>query len=91
MMTFLSALDEEGFLTCEVSDDVLEDNGERITSPGTTHSRPVLACLFAQADQSGLEAPVPNTFLNWTSRIAIAGRIAECRRPQSWNDLTILG
>jgi hypothetical protein len=39
----------------------------------------------------GLEAPVPNTFLNWTSRIAIAGRIAECHRPQNWNELTILG
>ena len=28
MMTFLSALDEEGFLTYEVSDDVLETAGE---------------------------------------------------------------
>jgi hypothetical protein len=28
MMTFLSALDEEGFLTYEVSDDVLERAGE---------------------------------------------------------------
>jgi hypothetical protein len=28
MMTFLSALDEEGFLTYEVSDDVLETVGE---------------------------------------------------------------
>ena len=32
-----------------------------------------------------------NTFLNWTSRIAIAGRIAESRRRQNWNDLTIPG
>ena len=31
------------------------------------------------------------TFINRTSRVAIAGRIAECRRPQSWNVLTILG
>ena len=34
---------------------------------------------------------MPNTFLNWTSRIAIAGRIAESRRRQNWNDLTIPG
>ena len=32
-----------------------------------------------------------NSILNWTSRVAIAGRIAECRRPQSWSELTILG
>ena len=29
--------------------------------------------------------------LNWTSRVAIAGRIAECRSSQSWNELTIPG
>jgi hypothetical protein len=32
-----------------------------------------------------------NSFMNWTSRVAIAGRIAERRRPQSWNELTIPG
>ena len=32
-----------------------------------------------------------NSILNWSSRVAIAGRIAEYRRPQTWNDLTILG
>ena len=32
-----------------------------------------------------------NKFLNWTSRVAIAGRIAECRRHQNWNGLTIRG
>ena len=32
-----------------------------------------------------------NSIVNWTSRFAIAGRIAECRRPQNWNELTILG
>jgi len=26
---------------------------------------------------------MPSTFLNWTSRAAIAGRIAECHRPQT--------
>ncbi len=31
------------------------------------------------------------SFLNWTSRVAIAGRIAERRRPQDWNELTIPG
>jgi hypothetical protein len=34
---------------------------------------------------------VPNSILNWTSRVDIAGRIAEYRRPQNWNDLTIPG
>ena len=32
-----------------------------------------------------------NSFLNWTSQAAIAGRIAECRHLQNWNKLTILG
>jgi hypothetical protein len=34
---------------------------------------------------------MPNIFLNRTSMTAIAGRIAECRRPQNWNELTIPG
>jgi hypothetical protein len=38
-----------------------------------------------------LEASVSNSFLNWTSRVAIAGRIAECRRLQGWNELTMPG
>ena len=29
-----------------------------------------------------------NTILNWTSRVDIAARIAECRRPENWNELT---
>ena len=32
-----------------------------------------------------------NTFLNRTSRVATAGRIAESRRPQNANELTIPG
>ena len=32
-----------------------------------------------------------NSFLNWTSRVAIAGRVAEERHSESWNDLTIPG
>ena len=32
-----------------------------------------------------------NSILNWTSRVAIAGRIAEYRRLQNWNELTTLG
>ena len=32
-----------------------------------------------------------DSILNWSSRVAIAGRIAEYRRPQTWNELTILG
>jgi hypothetical protein len=32
---------------------------------------------------------VSNSFLNWTSRVAIAGRIAECH--QNWNKLMIPG
>jgi hypothetical protein len=27
-----------------------------------------------------------NTFLNWTSRVAIAGRVAERQRPHNWNE-----
>jgi len=32
-----------------------------------------------------------NSFLNWTSRIAIAGRVAEEHRSESGNELTIPG
>ena len=32
-----------------------------------------------------------NSFLNRTSRVAVAGRIEECSRAQGWNELTILG
>jgi hypothetical protein len=32
-----------------------------------------------------------NGFMNWTSRVAIAGRIAERRRLQNWDELTIPG
>lgn len=32
-----------------------------------------------------------NSILNWPSRVAIAARIAECRRPHNWNELTTLG
>ena len=32
-----------------------------------------------------------NTFVNWTSRVAIAGRVAEQRRPDEWNELNMLG
>lgn len=35
--------------------------------------------------------PMCNTFMNWTSRAAIAARIAEQRRPQSRDELTIPG
>ena len=31
------------------------------------------------------------SFINWTSRVAIAGRVAEQRRPQGWNELTLRG
>jgi hypothetical protein len=34
---------------------------------------------------------VSNTFMNWTSRVAIGGRVAERRRPHEWNELTTLG
>ena len=30
-----------------------------------------------------------NSFLNWTSRVSIAERVAEERRSESWNELTI--
>jgi hypothetical protein len=32
-----------------------------------------------------------NTFVNWTSRVAIAGRVAEQRRADNWNELPMLG
>jgi hypothetical protein len=32
---------------------------------------------------------MPCSFLNWTSRVAIAGRIAEHRRLENGNELTI--
>ena len=32
-----------------------------------------------------------NSFLNWTSRVAIAGRVSEERHSESWNELTIPG
>jgi hypothetical protein len=48
--------------------------------------------LISPVDQlQGLEVSVSNRFLNWSSRVAIAARIAECRRPQNCNELTILG
>jgi hypothetical protein len=31
------------------------------------------------------------SFINWTSRVAIAGRVAERRRPQGENELTLQG
>jgi len=32
-----------------------------------------------------------NTFVNWSSRVAIAGRVAERRRLHEGNELTIQG
>jgi len=32
---------------------------------------------------------VSKPILNWTSRVDIAARIAECCRPQNWNELTV--
>jgi hypothetical protein len=34
---------------------------------------------------------VSHSTLNWTSRVAIAGRIAECSRRQNWDESTVLG
>ena len=31
------------------------------------------------------------SFINHTSRVAIAGRVAEHHRPPCWNDLTLRG
>ena len=38
-----------------------------------------------------LEAAMSNTFMNWTSRVAIAGRIAERRRVQNCNEPAMPG
>jgi hypothetical protein len=32
-----------------------------------------------------------DSFINRTSRVAIAGRVAERLRPQGWNELTLRG
>ena len=32
-----------------------------------------------------------NTYVNWFSRVAIAGRVAERRHPHEWNELTMQG
>jgi len=37
------------------------------------------------------DTPMPNSFPNWTSRVVIAGRIAEYRRPESWHESTMQG
>jgi hypothetical protein len=34
---------------------------------------------------------VSNSISKWTSRVVIAGRIAECRHLRNWNELTIPG
>jgi hypothetical protein len=34
---------------------------------------------------------MPNSFLNWTSRVAIAERVTEARRSESGHELTIPG
>jgi hypothetical protein len=39
---------------------------------------------------SNMEASM-NTFINWTSQVAIASRIVEERREQDWNELRLLG
>jgi len=58
---------------------------------------PARACLNARLDQLGpkqlpkIGGAVSNSILNWTSRVAIAGRIAEYRHSQNWNELTIPG
>ena len=32
-----------------------------------------------------------DSFVNWSSRVAIAGRIGERLRPQGWNEFTLRG
>jgi hypothetical protein len=38
-----------------------------------------------------MEAPMSKSFVNWTSRVVTAGRVAERRCPHNWNELTIAG
>jgi len=33
-----------------------------------------------------MEVPMSDSFINWSSRVAIAGRIGERLRPQGWNE-----
>jgi hypothetical protein len=52
------------------------------------HSRTQSTNLYLCID-SRLEAPMSDSFINQTSRVAIAGRVAEHHRP--WNELTLRG
>ena len=49
------------------------------------------AVLFCAHVLQALEAAMSNIFMNWTSRVAIAGRIAERRRLQNCNELAMPG
>jgi hypothetical protein len=35
--------------------------------------------------------PMSDSFINRTSRVAIAARVAQRRQPQHWNELTLRG
>ncbi|MGE5771691.1 MAG: hypothetical protein ACM3Z4_06545 [Hyphomicrobiales bacterium] len=96
MMSSLSSLDDENLLTYEVPDEALETaGGNEIAGNYTLGACSGLSVCPAgsgrQINSKDWRHPVSNHFLNWTSRVAIAGRIAECRRPQNWNELTIIG
>lgn len=49
------------------------------------------AYRFVRAELRGKEAFMSNSFLNWSSRTAIEGRITERRHPQNWREPTMPG
>ena len=87
-MTFLSALTKKASSLTKYPTTYWKQQ-ERVTSPGTTHSRPVLACLFAQADQSKDWRHPCQTFpeLDQPDRYRRTDR--GMSSPQNWNDFTI--
>src|SRR5262249_13560672 len=54
------------------------------------HSRTQSTILYLCID-SRLEAPMSDSFINQTSRVAIAGRVAKHHGFQHWNELTLRG
>src|SRR4029453_11284511 len=55
------------------------------------HSRTRGAILKCMLENTSMRDPMSNSFINWSSRVAIAGRIGERLRPQGWNKFTLRG
>ena len=55
------------------------------------HSGEAGAFLSYLWDAEDWRHPMSNTYVNWFSRVGIAGRVAERRHPHEWNELTMQG